>query len=229
VGRAGSGPGGMVFCVVESFHMVEKRDFDQEAARWDENPVRVKLAKDIAAAVLAQTSEAGELDALDFGCGTGLVSLELASHVRTMTAVDGSEGMLSVLNQKILRLNLSNVRTLRVDPDAGGALAGRYGLVCSAMTLHHIQDVGQLLRQFHAVLSPQGRLCVADLDEDGGEFHGDNTGVFHFGFDRQALRAEFEKAGFRDMSCSTAAEVAKPARSGGVRRFTVFLMSGRRG
>ncbi|HRU07577.1 MAG TPA: class I SAM-dependent methyltransferase [Candidatus Brocadiia bacterium] len=209
--------------------MAEKRNFDKEAARWDENPVRVKLAKDIAAAMLGQAPDAAELDAMDFGCGTGLLSLELAPHVRTMTAVDGSDGMLAVLNEKVLRLNLSNVKTLRVDPEAGGALEGTFGLVCSSMTLHHIQDVGQLLRQFHAILAPGGRLCLADLDAEGGEFHSDNTGVFHFGFDRQALKAEFEKAGFRDVSCATAAEVAKPARHGGVRRFTVFLMCGRKG
>lgn len=30
---------------------IEKKDFDKEAASWDENPARVKLSKDIAQAI----------------------------------------------------------------------------------------------------------------------------------------------------------------------------------
>ena len=33
---------------------IEKRDFDKEAASWDEHPARVKLAKDIAVAISKQ-------------------------------------------------------------------------------------------------------------------------------------------------------------------------------
>ena len=55
------------------------------------------------------------------------------------------------------------------------------------MTLHHIPDVARLLAEFRNVLKPGGRLCIADLDSDGGRFHEDSTGVFHPGFDRAVL------------------------------------------
>jgi hypothetical protein len=72
-------------------------------------------------------------------------------------------------------------------------------------------------------------LCIADLDPEGGLFHGDNTGVYHFGFDRKELRRALADAGFENIADATAAEVMKPAADGQLRRFTVFLMSGRKG
>jgi len=97
----------------------EGRDFDKEAAAWDENPARVRLADDVAAAISRQVPVNTAMDALDFGCGTGLLTLRLASLVRSITGVDSSQGMLDVLAVKVARGNLTNVRTLRLDLDRG--------------------------------------------------------------------------------------------------------------
>lgn len=77
-------------------------------------------------------------------------------------------------------------------------------------------------------MAPGGYLCIADLDLDGGRFHEDNTGVFHFGFDREALRKTFIAAGFSNVRDVSAAEVEKPVAHGERKRFTVFLMTGRK-
>ena len=34
------------------------------------------------------------MDALDFGCGTGLVTLKLQPFIHSITGVDGSQGMI---------------------------------------------------------------------------------------------------------------------------------------
>jgi hypothetical protein len=73
-----------------------------------------------------------------------------------------------------------------------------------------------------------GYFCVADLDVDNGQFHGDNTGVFHFGFDRAAMRKLFVQAGFDDVRDLSAAEVVKPSVNGEMKRFAIFLMAGRK-
>jgi ubiquinone/menaquinone biosynthesis C-methylase UbiE len=204
----------------------EKRDFDAVAASWDENPGRVKVATDIAQAITREIALGPDMDVMDFGCGTGLVALALQPLVRSVTGVDSSQGMLDVLAAKIARRGLGNVRTLFCDLARGDVLDGRYDLVVSAMTLHHVREIEPLLAQFARVTAPGGWLCIADLDPDDGEFHDDNTGVFHCGFERAALRDVFVAAGFEDVRATDAAEVVKPGRDGALRRFTVFLMTG---
>jgi len=206
----------------------EKRDFDKEAALWDENPGRVKLAKDIAQTISKQITLMPDMNIMDFGCGTGLLTLQLQPLVRFITCVDSSQGMLNILKTKIARMNLNNVKTELVDLDKGDTLKGSYDLVLSNMTLHHIRNIKPLFDQFHKVLSPAGYLCIADLDSEKGRFHDDNTGVFHFGFARPALRKIFIEAGFDNVQDITATEVMKPGNDGEMRRFSVFLMTGRK-
>jgi 2-polyprenyl-3-methyl-5-hydroxy-6-metoxy-1,4-benzoquinol methylase len=207
----------------------EKRDFDKEADAWDEHPARVQLANDVAGVISRQVVLRPDMDVLDFGCGTGLLTLQLAPLVKSITGVDSSRGMLNVLGAKIARQNLTNVRTLLLDLEAGDTLRDEYHLIVSNMTLHHVREVGPLLERFYKALAPGGHLCIADLDPDDGLFHDDNQGVFHFGFKRAALRQAFVGVGFEDVQDTTAAEVTKPTRLGEQRRFTVFLMTGLRG
>lgn len=205
---------------------MDKRDFDKEAARWDEDPGRVKLANDIADALIEEIRPSPGMDVLDFGCGTGLVTLRLAPLVRSVTGMDSSGGMLDVLGAKIAKYGVRNVQTLHLDPAPAGVPDGCYDLIVSSMTLHHVQEIDPLLDRFFDLLAPGGLLCVADLDLDEGRFHSDNTGVFHFGFDRDMLHATFLKVGFEGIRTRTAPEVVKPAKEGKTRIFTVFLMVG---
>ncbi len=205
-----------------------KRDFDKDAAAWDENPARVKLAIDIAGAISKHVALTPDMDAADFGCGTGLLTLRLQPLVRSITGIDSSQGMLEIFRSKIVGLNLSNVKTLLLDLEKGDTLAGNYQLVVSNMTLHHIKETRPLLGQLSTVTAPGGYLCIADLDTEDGQFHDDNTGVYHFGFDRATLRKAFRETGFDDVLDMTAAEMVKPVSNGEMRRFTVFLMTGRK-
>jgi SAM-dependent methyltransferase len=206
----------------------EKRDFDKEAATWDENPVRVKLVKDVVSAILKQVILTHEMDVIDFGCGTGLLTFQIQPFVHSVTGVDSSQGMLDVFNKRITELKLNNVKALHSDLDKGDTLSGEYDLVMSNMTMHHIKDLEPLFQQFHNILVPGGYLCIADLDLDDGLFHDDTTGVFHSGFDRATMREVFTEAGFNNVKDVTAAEVVKPIKGGEMRRFTIFLMAGQR-
>lgn len=206
----------------------EKRNFDKEAASWDEAPGRVKAANDIADAISKEVLLTSDMDVLDFGCGTGLVSLRLQPLVRSVTGVDSSKGMLDVFKEKIKSRNLTNVRTQYLDIGQGYSLEGSYHLIVSSMTFHHIKEIRPVLDQFYKISASSGYLCIADLDPDEGKFHDNNDGIFHFGFDRAALRRNFMEAGFEDIRDRTAAEIIKPVPDGGTKLFTVFLMTGRK-
>jgi 2-polyprenyl-3-methyl-5-hydroxy-6-metoxy-1,4-benzoquinol methylase len=210
----------------------EKRNFDHEASAWDENPVRVKLSDDIASALRREITFTKNMDVLDYGCGTGLITLRIQPFVNTVTGVDSSEGMLNVLNDKISRQNLTNVSTRHLDMEAGEGLHDRFHLIVSTMTLHHVQQPEILIKRLFENLHVNGYLFIVDLDPDDGLFHGDNRGVFHHGFERSHVKGMFEKAGFRNIRDATAAKIIKDVDveegGGGAREFTVFLVSGQK-
>lgn len=203
--------------------------FDARAAAWDANPFRRALARDIAAAMdAAGLFKDAVAEALDFGCGTGLLTLELAGRCGHVTGLDTSAGMLAALDAKIEAAGLGNVTTLLVDLAAGDPLPGHYDLVASAMALHHVPEPQAVLGRLLAAMPAGGRLALADLDSEGGRFHDDNAGVHHFGFDRLELADLLAGMGFADIDARTAAVIEKPAKDGTVRPFTVFLMTARR-
>jgi len=202
----------------------KKRDFDKEAAAWDENPGRVKLANDVADAIIREVKPSAAMDALDYGCGTGLVTLRLQPLVRTMVGADSSAGMLGMLRAKTEKQHLTNVQTRLVDFEHGGTINGKFHLVVSSMTLHHVQDTALLFKQWYELLHPGGVLAAADLDTEDGTFHGDNTGVRHLGFDRQHLGGLLRNVGFSSVRDITAATMKRETADGGSRSFPVFLV-----
>jgi 2-polyprenyl-3-methyl-5-hydroxy-6-metoxy-1,4-benzoquinol methylase len=212
----------------EAMKLDEKKNFDREAATWDQNPGRVKLANDVADTIIREIKPAGDMDVLDFGCGTGLVTLRLQPFVKTITGADSSKGMLGVLQDKVSRLGLKNVETQFVDFDRGGLLEGKFHMIVSSMTLHHIHDPAPLFRQLHDLLYPGGTLGISDLDKEDGSFHSDNTGVLHFGFERPHLEGLLEKAGFQEVRDVTATTVVKEIERKGKKTFTVFLIIGKK-
>jgi 2-polyprenyl-3-methyl-5-hydroxy-6-metoxy-1,4-benzoquinol methylase len=202
----------------------EKKDFDKEAAQWDANPGRVKLANEVADAIIRESAPARDMDVLDFGCGTGLVTLRLQPLVRTILGVDSSQGMLGVLEKKIRTQGITNARTRFVDFEKDGRIEGGFHLLVSSMTLHHVPDTARLFRQWHGLLLPGGLLCFADLDAEDGSFHGDNTGVFHRGFDRGHLKNLLLSTGFHDVRDTTATKMVRDVEATEKKEFPVFLI-----
>ena len=198
--------------------------FDARAQTWDDDPRRRKLAESIFAALERAVPLRAEWAALDYGAGTGLLTLALAARVRRVLAVDSSAGMLAVLAQKAQAGGGANVETLHADFARDALPAGPFDLVASAMTLHHVADVDLLFRKFFALLAPGGRIALADLDAEDGSFHGANAaGVHHLGFDRAALARQLADAGFADVRFADAARNEKNGRA-----YAVFLVSARK-
>jgi ubiquinone/menaquinone biosynthesis C-methylase UbiE len=203
-----------------------RRDFDKEAATWDDNPAAVNRAAAIADAILSRVTLTPDMDVMDFGAGTGLVTLALQPHVRSITAADTSTGMLAVLKQKADAAGFENVRTLLWDFENDAPPDACFHVIVSSMTLHHVPETARLIGILRGLLHPGGVIAIADLDAEDGSFHPDKTGVEHFGFDRGALKRMFENAGLRDVRESTAFTFSKVVSSGETREFSVFLISG---
>jgi SAM-dependent methyltransferase len=201
--------------------------FDQEASQWDQQERRVKMAADIADAMSAVLQLGPDRDLLDFGAGTGLVSLKLQPHVRTVFAFDTSAGMLRALGDKLAQEHIGNVELARGEPGESSPRLPAVDIIVSSMALHHVRDIRAIARAFKSALRSGGQLAIADLDPEAGHFHAEHDDVMHDGFDHDQLREIFAAAGFVDIAFREACVIEKPIADGSSRRFSIFLMTAR--
>jgi ubiquinone/menaquinone biosynthesis C-methylase UbiE len=201
-------------------------DFDQKAATWDSDPRRAERARAVAAGIRASVPLHPGITALEYGCGTGLLSFALRRDLGPITLADSSPGMLAVLAEKIAAGSIHNMTPLRLDLATDPLPDQRFQLIYTLMTLHHVADTAKLLGDFCALLEAQGFLCVADLDKEDGSFHGPGF-PGHKGFDRGELRELAEQIGFRDIEFRTVYYVTKEIEAG-KKEFPVFLMTARK-
>ncbi len=196
-------------------------DFNDKALTWDADPVKQERAEAVAAALRQRVPLSTGWQALEYGCGTGLLSFALCADLGRITLADNSPGMLTVLKEKIAAAGLTHLHPCALDLTIDPRPVERYDLIYTLMTLHHVADVDRLLRIFHDLLRPGGWLGIADLDQEDGSFHGAGfTG--HCGFDQEALRTQLIQAGFNTVDFSTAYLMRK-ATDQGWREYPLFL------
>ena len=200
--------------------------FDRAAQTWDENPARVALAQVIAEAIRSEVPVTPEMDAVDCGCGTGLLTLALQPHVRSILGVDASGEMLKALGEKIAAAGIENVRVQQLDIAGDGIGSARFDLVVSAMMLHHVKDAAGMVGRLAGALLPGGHLCIADLDAEDGSFHPDKTGIEHYGFGEAQMRGMFAAAGLANVRVRVAHVIRRPDAEGAMREYPVLLTVG---
>lgn len=202
--------------------------FDEAAAQWDNNPGRVELARAVGAAIARAVPIQRHWRALDYGAGTGLLTLNLQPQVASLVAMDFSEGMLQTLSHKLAAAGVANVQTRQWNLEEQPFPESDFDLVVSSMTFHHLRNVPSVLNRLGAMLKPGGWLAAADLDTEDGSFHADAGGVFHQGFERKEMAKWFAEAGFTQVRIADAHTLAKPTAAGQMRSYGVFLTAGQK-
>jgi len=195
--------------------------FQDKAREWDTRPLSQILATGVSTALLAQVPFTPEMRVMDFGAGTGLLSSRVAPLVKRIHAVDLSPAM---LEQLVRKPELAG----KVEPVCQDitrtALDQSFNVIMSAMALHHVENTDRLLACFSQHLVIGGFIALADLDKEDGSFHPDDAkGVCHLGFERDALRAKVEAAGFHAVSFTTALEVTKEEKI-----YPIFLLTAKK-
>jgi ubiquinone/menaquinone biosynthesis C-methylase UbiE len=201
-------------------------NFDEKARDWDLNPARRERAQAVAEAMRRQIPLHRRMTALEYGCGTGLLSFELANDLGQIFLADRSAGMLAVLGEKIAAAQASHLFPLQLDLLTDPLPERRFDLIYSLMTLHHICDTPHILSCFYQLLLPGGYLCIADLDQEDGSFHKEPF-EGPFGFDRQALARLTTAVGFEVLGFETVYEMVKIVEDQ-QRSYPIFLMTARR-
>src|SRR5512141_2347542 len=115
-------------------------NFDERAKDWDSDPDKVERARAVAEAIRKAVPLSTEMNALEYGCGTGLLSFALQSDLGQITLADTSQGMLDVLTEKIHEAGVENMHPVKLDLATDPLPIVRYQLTYSLMTLHHIHD-----------------------------------------------------------------------------------------
>ena len=199
-------------------------NFDERAKDWDSDPDKVERARIVADAIRRAIPLSNNIKALEYGCGTGLLSFALQSNLGQITLADTSQGMLDVLSEKIANAEVTNMHPVRLDLETDVIPEERFDIIYSLMTMHHIHDVRIVLNKFHDLLLSRGYLLVADLDPEDGSFHTDGTIDVHKGFDRLELQKTVEDIGFGNVMVSTVYEIQKKI-GNEEKRFPIFLMT----
>jgi ubiquinone/menaquinone biosynthesis C-methylase UbiE len=196
----------------------EHQRFDDAAATWDDDPGHEKRQVAIAQAIKQAVNLSPRMSAVDVGAGTGRLSILLADLVGSVVVTDPSAGMVQVAQKRIDAAGLGDrLRAVQIDLTTD-RLDGAYDVAWSSMALHHVHDLGGLLRSMAGLLVEGGRLCIADLDEDpDGAFHADKVDFDgHHGFDRQRLAEELARAGFAEVNFVDATTIVKDDREFGL-------------
>lgn len=172
--------------------------FDEMASRYDTGE-RAQVADIIAAQIRKRVHGCGQKAALDYGCGTGLVGLQLADCFESLLLVDSAPQMLAQVRQKIEDRHLANASTLCADFLADVPLGLSADIILMAQVLLHIPDTGAILRKMHGLLNPGGRLLIVDFNKKESITHP----KVHNGFHQVELMGRMAEVGFVNMRAET--------------------------
>ena len=77
---------------------------------------------------------------LNFGCGRGILSIELARKGYEVTGIDGSKGMIDAVENQLLRFGLSNVSFEVLDSESFRFIPESYDAVVCSSVLEYVED-----------------------------------------------------------------------------------------
>ena len=162
-----------------------KHDFNHKAETFD-SPKNIFLANLVCQAVEKQIDLLSDKEILDFGGGTGLLTLPLAKQTKSVTLVDISDKMLEQARLKAEQQDIKNIQFLEQDL-LKNPLKQEFDLIVVCRVLHHMPDVDVALSLFHQYLREGGQLLIADFTKIEANHHGfelvelENK-LAHFGF-----------------------------------------------
>ena len=162
-----------------------KHDFNHKAETFD-SPKNIFLANLVCQAVEKQIDILSDKEILDFGGGTGLLTLPLAKQAKSVTLVDISEKMLEQARLKAEQQDIKNIQFLEQDLLAN-PLEQEFDLIVVCRVLHHMPDLDATLSLFHQHLKEDGQLLIADFTK---------TEANHHGFDLAELEKQLIEHGF---------------------------------
>ncbi|WP_251943649.1 class I SAM-dependent methyltransferase [Staphylococcus sp. Marseille-Q5304] len=175
--------------------------FNQLAQTYD-NPTRIEQSQIIADEVnkILDTKQYETL--LDYGGGTGIVTLSIAHHFKSVTLMDSSEQMVNVFKEKYKALDKINMHGFVGDilTDSGIVTEKeQYDVIFLSLVLLHSGDYQQLLKQLEPQLKQNGMFIIVDFDKNDKVSH---PAVYN-GFHQSEIKQTLETIGLKDIHTHT--------------------------
>ncbi|WP_088225409.1 class I SAM-dependent methyltransferase [Desulfosporosinus sp. FKB] len=172
--------------------------FEMMANRYDTTE-RIQIAKVASDAIREHLADTHDKKAIDFGCGTGLVGINLLNDFSSMLFVDPSPNMINQIKQKIADLNIQNADTLCFDFEKEDRKDIQADYIFMAQVLLHINDIELVLARLYDILNPGGHLLIVDFNKNEEV----SSDLVHNGFDQEKLIDLMTKLGYRAFQSKT--------------------------
>lgn len=178
--------------------MANTDKFEMIAGMYD-TPDRIHIAKVTSDAIRKHVVDAKGKRAIDFGCGTGLVGMNLLGEFGSVLFLDTSPNMIQQVRQKISDLDVRNADTLIFDFEEESPSELRADYIFMAQVLLHIPDIEPVLSRLYDVLDEGGHLLIVDFDKNEQVV----SDLVHNGFHQDELADVMERIGYREVRSET--------------------------
>jgi len=172
--------------------------FDSIANQYDTND-RITTANLISDTIRTYIVDGTSKKAIDYGCGTGLIGLNLLDSFQSVLFMDASTNMIKQVQQKIETSNIQNADTLCCDlmEEMPKNLHADY--IIMTQVLLHIKDIEPMLLRLYNLLNDGGHLLIVDFDKNDAI----HSSEVHNGFEQQELIYIVKQIGFTTAESKT--------------------------
>jgi ubiquinone/menaquinone biosynthesis C-methylase UbiE len=105
--------------------------------------------------------------AMDFGCGPGFYTAELAKRAKKVIAVDLSPQMLQKAQKKTAKAGAKNIQFLQSNGTNIQVENGSVNMIFLVTVFHEISETQTVLKEFHRILKPDGKLAIVEVIKKG--------------------------------------------------------------
>lgn len=164
-----------------------------------DTPERIQIAKLASDAIREYVIDAKSKEAMDFGCGTGLVGMNLLDDFSSVLFLDSSEKMIHQVKQKIAGSNQQNAAVQCFDFEKDHLSDLRKDYIFMVQVLLHISDIDLILSRLYDVLKENGHLLIVDFDKNEKVA----SDLVHNGFNQTELAERMTKIGYKAIQSKT--------------------------
>jgi ubiquinone/menaquinone biosynthesis C-methylase UbiE len=165
--------------------------FDLMANDYDTSD-RIQIAKIASDAIRENLVASSNKTAIDFGCGTGLVGMNLLKDFKSVLFMDSSQNMIDQIKQKISDHGIQNANTLCFDVEKENSIDLHVDYIFMVQVLLHIKDIEVVLSRLYDLLNNGGHLIIVDFNKNENVV----SDMVHNGFDQLELIKHMKRLGF---------------------------------